>query len=90
MSARISTRSAISRSATGSITGSSAAEAVTDWGLDKLGIEHAPPMISRGVLLDVAGLDGGQFLKPGRAVSPDDLARAAEMPAWRSRPATSC
>ena len=58
--------------------GHSAAEIVTDWGLDKLGIEHAPAMITRGVLLDVAGLDGGQFLKPGRAVSPDELKRAAD------------
>ena len=58
--------------------GLDAAEVVTDWGLDKLGIEHAPPMIARGVLLDVAGLDGGQFLNPGRAVSPDELQRAAD------------
>src|SRR5687768_10396146 len=58
--------------------GNSAAEVVTDWGLDRLGIEHAPPMIARGVLLDVAGLDGGPHLNPGRAVSPDELQRAAE------------
>ena len=58
--------------------GLDAAEMVTDWGLDRLGIEHAPPMIARGVLLDVAGLDGGQFLEPGRAVSPDELQRAAD------------
>ena len=58
--------------------GLNAAEIVTDWGLDKLGIEHAPPMIARGVLLDVAGLDGGRFLNPGRAVSPDELQRAAD------------
>jgi kynurenine formamidase len=58
--------------------GISAAEAVTDWGLDKLGIEHAPPMITRGVLLDVSGLDGGQYLEAGRALSPDDLKRAAD------------
>jgi len=58
--------------------GNSAAEVVTDWGLDRLGIEHAPPMIARGVLLDVAGLDGGPHLNPGRAVSPDELQRAAD------------
>jgi len=58
--------------------GVSAAEAVTDWGLDRLGIEHAPPMITRGVLLDVAGADGGQHLNPGRVVTPDELARAEE------------
>jgi kynurenine formamidase len=58
--------------------GLSAADTVTDWGLEKLGIEHAPPMITRGVLLDVAGLDGGAHLNPGRVVTPDDLARAAD------------
>lgn len=55
----------------------SAADTVTDWGLEKLGIEHAPPMITRGVLLDIAGLDGGDHLPAGRVVTPDDLARAA-------------
>lgn len=58
--------------------GLSAAETVTDWGLLRLGIEQAPPMVTRGVLLDVAGLDGGVHLNPGRAITPDELARAAE------------
>jgi kynurenine formamidase len=58
--------------------GNDANEVVTDWGLDRLGIEHAPPMITRGVLLDVAGLDGGRYLNPGRVVTPDDLARASD------------
>jgi kynurenine formamidase len=58
--------------------GLSAAEVVTDWGLDRLGIEHAPPMVTRGVLLDLAGLDGGAFLEPGRVIGPDDLARAEQ------------
>ena len=58
--------------------GLSAADTVTDWGLLKLGIEQAPPMITRGVLLDVAGIDGGAHLNPGRAITPDELARAAD------------
>lgn len=58
--------------------GLSAADTVTDWGLEKLGIEHAPPMITRGILLDIAGLDGGAHLDPGRVVTPDDLARATD------------
>jgi kynurenine formamidase len=58
--------------------GLSAADTVTDWGLEKLGIEHAPPMITRGILLDIAGLDGGVHLNPGRVVTPGDLARAAD------------
>jgi len=55
-----------------------AADAVTDRGLERLGIEHLPPLITRGVLLDLAGLDGGTHLHPGRAIAPDELARAAE------------
>src|SRR5262249_56140532 len=58
--------------------GLNANDVVSDWGLERLGIEHMPPMISRGVLLDVSGLDGGAFLDPGRVVAPDDLARAAD------------
>ena len=58
--------------------GVNAAEAVTDWGLDRLGVEHVPPMVTRGLLLDVAGLDGGGHLEAGRAVTTDDLARAAD------------
>ncbi len=55
-----------------------AAEAMTEWGLARLGIEHTPPMITRGLLLDVAGLDGGPHLQAGRAITPEDLAKAAE------------
>ena len=54
----------------------SAEEEVTDWGLNRLGIENAPPMVTRGVLLDVAGLDGGAHLLPGRVITPEDLQRA--------------
>jgi len=58
--------------------GRSAAEEVGDFGLHNLGIEHAPPMITRGVCIDVSTLDGGDFLEAGRAVSRDDLERALE------------
>ena len=58
--------------------GLSASDTVTDWGLERLGIEHCPPMITRAVLLDVAGCDGGQHLNPGRVVTPEELARAEE------------
>ncbi len=53
-----------------------AAEVVTDWGLGRLGIDQAPPIVTRGVLLDVANLDGGKYLDAGRVITPDDLARA--------------
>ena len=56
--------------------GFDANETVTDWGLDRLGIEQVPPLVTRGVLLDVAGLDGGPHLGAGRVVTPDELQRA--------------
>lgn len=57
--------------------GFSADEVVGDRGLTHLGVEHIPPIVTRGVLLDVAGLDGGAHLERGRAVTADDLRRAA-------------
>ena len=70
--------------------GLSAADTVTDWGLERLGIEHAPPMITRGVLLDVAGLrwrpafeprprrhagrTGARRRRGGVAIEPGDIA----------------
>lgn len=56
--------------------GFDAGEALTDWGLAKLGIERTPPMITRGLLIDVAALDGGPHLEAGRVVTPEDLERA--------------
>lgn len=66
--------------------GNCAADVVTDWGLDKLGIEKAPPMITRGLLFDVAGFDGGAHLNPGRVVTPDDLKRAASAGGFTVQP----
>ena len=63
-----------------------APDVVTDWGLTKLGIENAPPIISRGLVFDVAGLDGGDHLNPGRVITPDDLARAATAGGFRVEP----
>jgi len=53
--------------------GVSALEEVGDWGLRTTGIEHCPPIITRGVLLDLANLDGGPHLQPGRAIRAADL-----------------
>jgi kynurenine formamidase len=63
-----------------------AADVVTDWGLEKLGIEHAPPMITRGVLFDVAEAGGGPHLAPGRTVTPDELKRAADAAGFTVQP----
>ena len=51
---------------------------VGDFGLYNLGIEHAPPMITRGVCIDAAGLNGGAYLEAGRAVTRDDLEYAMD------------
>jgi hypothetical protein len=55
--------------------GLAAAEVVTDWGLERLGIEHAPPMITRGVLFDVA--PGGGHMASAQVVGVADLEAAA-------------
>ncbi|MEZ5853541.1 MAG: cyclase family protein [Hyphomicrobiaceae bacterium] len=56
--------------------GYSATETVDDFGLANLGIEHCPPMVTRGVLLDVSRHDGGDHLEAGRAVTIGDLEKA--------------
>ena len=56
----------------------SAVDEVGDFGLYNLGIEHAPPMITRGVCIDAAGLNGGAYLEAGRAVTRDDLEYAMD------------
>ena len=53
-------------------------DSVGDFGLIDLGIENMPPLITRGLCLDVSGLDGGEHLTPGRAVTADDLNRTCE------------
>lgn len=49
-----------------------------DFGLLNLGIENCPPMVTRGICLDVSKIDGGEHLAAGRAVTADDLKRALD------------
>jgi len=42
-------------------------------GLRRLGIENVPPIVTRGVLLDVAGHRGVDRLESGYAITPADL-----------------
>lgn len=58
--------------------GYSALDTVGDWGLNNLGVEHIPPIVTRGICLDVSGLDGGPYLDAGRPVGVDDLKRACD------------
>ncbi len=47
-------------------------------GLTALGIETCPPIVCRGVLLDVAALKRVDCLPPATAITPDNLQAAAE------------
>jgi kynurenine formamidase len=50
-------------------------ETVTNWGLKRLGIENLPPVVARGVLIDLPTLKG-RDLEPGEVVTVTDLRRA--------------
>lgn len=56
--------------------GYSATDTVDDFGLASLGIENMPPIVTRGILLDVSRHDGGDYLEAGRAVTIADLEKA--------------
>jgi kynurenine formamidase len=46
---------------------------IDSFGTKKLGIERMPPILSRGVLIDVAGHQGVDMLPAGYAIQPDEL-----------------
>ena len=46
---------------------------IDSFGTKKLGIEHMPPLIGRGVLIDVAGYKGVDYLPIGYSISPQEL-----------------
>ncbi|MFN8592621.1 MAG: cyclase family protein [Thermomicrobiales bacterium] len=49
---------------------------IDSFGTKRLGIEHMPPLIGRGILADVAGLKGVDILPAGYAVSPAEIDEA--------------
>jgi kynurenine formamidase len=51
--------------------------AETPLGFKRLGVETVPPLLSRGVLLDVAGLKGQSPLPPAYSITADDLSGCA-------------
>jgi kynurenine formamidase len=53
--------------------GFSAAEHLGSRAWEKCGAEKHPPILARGVLLDVAGLHGVETLPPSHAIGPADL-----------------
>jgi hypothetical protein len=70
--------------------GLNANDVVTDWGLERLGIEHIPPIISRGVLLDVSDWTAAPSSSPAGWLRPTTWRGPPMRSEWRSKPATSC
>ena len=58
--------------------GVDALEASTNKGLTSYGVDTIPPIVGRGVLLDVAKVHGVDVLEPGYEITADDLERAAD------------
>ncbi|MBK7236464.1 MAG: cyclase family protein [Sterolibacteriaceae bacterium] len=56
--------------------GWSVKDLVEPWGLNRLGIETVPPIVTRGVLIDVAALKGLERLPKGYVISVADLQAA--------------
>jgi len=50
-----------------------ARDVVESWGLNRLGIETVPPVITRGVLVDVAAYKGVERLPAGYVITPADV-----------------
>nr|WP_145485942.1 MULTISPECIES: cyclase family protein [Streptomyces] len=65
--------------------GRPAATVTTHGGAEFSGIDTARPVVSRGVLLDVAAALGVERLAGGHAVTPEDLERAKEFGGVRVR-----
>jgi kynurenine formamidase len=56
--------------------GTSNSEVIDTFGTKKLGIENMPPLITRGILIDVAGFKGVENLEAGYAIQPQELDQA--------------
>jgi kynurenine formamidase len=48
-------------------------EIVFDWGVSKIGLENIPPIITRGILVDVAGQKGVPMLEGGYVITVADV-----------------
>ena len=66
--------------------GFSAAEHVGDRGWKKAGAEVLPPIVARGVLIDVAAAKGMEELPPSYRIQPEDLKLALDKQRTRIQP----
>ncbi|MCB0171307.1 MAG: cyclase family protein, partial [Anaerolineae bacterium] len=53
-------------------------ELAEEWGTNRLGIETVPQIITRGLLLDIAGLHGVERLEPGYVINVADVTAALD------------
>ncbi|SUS06596.1 putative Polyketide cyclase [uncultured Defluviicoccus sp.] len=51
-------------------------DVIEDWGLNRFGIESVPPVVGRGVVVDLAGLNGVERLDKGTVIGVADVERA--------------
>ncbi len=58
--------------------GLSAESVVGDQGLRDLGAETIPSLITRGVCIDLAGIDGGEYLEGGRPIDAQTLSNRVD------------
>lgn len=58
--------------------GNQAKDFVKVTGLEKLGIDKVPPIVTRGVLIDMAKHKGVEMMKAGEVISADDIKAAME------------
>jgi len=54
-------------------SGYDAVEITTSAGTTALGVENVPALVTRGVLIDVAGLKGLEYVDKGYAITPKDI-----------------
>ncbi len=63
-----------------------ARDIVEEWGTNRLGIETVPPVVTRGVLVDIAGHRGVERLDAGDLITVDDLRGALRAEGVRVEP----
>jgi kynurenine formamidase len=53
-------------------------DVVESWGLNRFGMETIPPIVTRGVLIDMAGYKGMERLAKGYVITPADVGGALQ------------
>jgi kynurenine formamidase len=54
------------------------ADIAEDWGTNRLGVESLPQIVTRGLLLDIAGVRGVDRLEPGEVITVADAEAALQ------------